>query len=409
MTRAITAATDATICGLIRGAQRRLTVLAPALSRPVAEAIVERWAALPADAVSVILDIDPEVYRLGYGHPEALVLLQETAQRQGRAINLHRGIRVGLLIADDITLAYAPTPLLIEAGPTRPDTPNAILLGPVPSSVAAELGEGPRGLAERTVGLDRVEPGQIDVVRADLDRNPPRRFVITQTERVFNAHFEFVEFELVGTAVHRREVPIPSELMGLAGDEQARRLLKTSFRLVDPGDKLSGKHLEEKKTLIAKAFLKSIKSYGTAILRTDKDRFQKEVENLRLSIATFKKEVEDLLRGAMDKQREVLKKALLPGLLRRPPKDWTKAYGGKLAPDLAERLLDQALRQAFGSTDRWLREMKLNVVFKGVTYESLCDPAFVEAATKAMPTLAALHHEWQAARAAAPPPTSRST
>jgi len=44
MTRAITAANDATLCGLIRGAQRRLTVLAPALSRPVAEAIVERWA-----------------------------------------------------------------------------------------------------------------------------------------------------------------------------------------------------------------------------------------------------------------------------------------------------------------------------------------------------------------------------
>lgn len=59
-----------------------------------------------------------------------------------------------------MTLIYAPTPLLIEAGPTRPDTPNAILLGPVPPSVAAELGEGPRGLAERSVGLDRVEPRQ---------------------------------------------------------------------------------------------------------------------------------------------------------------------------------------------------------------------------------------------------------
>src|SRR5207245_1238971 len=102
------------------------------------------------------------------------------------------------------------------------------------------------------------------------------RFDITRTERVFNAHFEFVEFELVGTAVHRREVPIPSELMGLAGDEQTRRLLKTSFRLVAPDDKLSGKHLEEKKALIARAFLKSIKGYGTVILRTEKDRFQSE-------------------------------------------------------------------------------------------------------------------------------------
>jgi hypothetical protein len=57
MTRAITVANDATICGLIRGAQRRLVILAPALTRPVSEAIVERWATLPPDAVSVILEL----------------------------------------------------------------------------------------------------------------------------------------------------------------------------------------------------------------------------------------------------------------------------------------------------------------------------------------------------------------
>jgi hypothetical protein len=345
----------------------------------------------------------------GLGDPGALILLEETAQRLGRAINLHRGIRVGLLIVDDVTLVYGPTPLLIEAGPTHPDTPNAVLLGPAPTSVAAELGEGPRGLAERTIGLDRIEAGQIDRVRADLDRNPPRRFDITRTERVFNAHFEFVEFGLVGTAVQRREVPIPTELMGLTGDDQVTRLLRTSFRLVDPGDELSGKPLEDKKALIAKAFLKPIKGYGTAILRTDKDRFQREVENLRQSVAAFKKEVENRLRASMDRQREVLKSALLPGFLQRPPEDWTKLYGGTLSPDMAGRLLDQALRQGFGSTDRWLGEMRLKVVFKGVTYESLCDPAFVEAAAKAMPTLAALHHEWEAARAAEPPSPSGST
>ncbi len=86
MTQAIAAANDTTLCEVIRRAQRRLTILAPALTRPVGEAVAERWGVLPADAISVILDIDPEVYRLGYGHPEALTLLQETAQRLRRAI-----------------------------------------------------------------------------------------------------------------------------------------------------------------------------------------------------------------------------------------------------------------------------------------------------------------------------------
>jgi hypothetical protein len=328
MGQAITVANDDTLCRLIRAARRRVVLLAPAVSKRVAEALAEQWRALPAEAVSVIVDPDPEVYRLGYGEPEALTLLEEAARQGHRALNRHRGIRIGLLITDEATLVYSPTPLLIEAGPKRGDPPNAVMLGPPPDSVAAELGCGPRGLADRTIGLDRVEPGQIEEIQANLARNPPRRFDITRTERVFNAHFEFVEFELAGTAVHRREVPIPSELMGLAGDEQTRQLLKASFRVVDPDDRLSGKHLEAKKALIAKAFLKPLKGYGTAILRTDKARFEQEVATLRTAVDTFKEEIREKLRAAMDKRRQSLQKALLPGVLRRPPKPWVEAPPG---------------------------------------------------------------------------------
>lgn len=206
MNRSITVANDETLRAMIGSATRRIVLLAPAVSKLVAEALVERWRVLPPDAVSVILDINPEVYRLGYGNLEGLSLLEEAARQRNRALNRHAGIRVGLLIVDDATIVYSPTPLLIEAGPRHPDTPNAVLLGQPPATVAAELGEGPRGLADRTVGLDRVERGQIERVRADLVRNPPRKFDIAPTERVFNAHFEFVELELRGTAIHRREV-----------------------------------------------------------------------------------------------------------------------------------------------------------------------------------------------------------
>jgi hypothetical protein len=191
-------------------------------------------------------------------------------------------------------------------------------------------------------------------------------------------------------------------ILGLAGDQQTQKLLKASFRLVAPGSGLSGKHLEARKAVIAQAFLKNIKGFGPAILRSDKDHFEEEVTSLRQAVDAFKKDVDEQLRAAMERQREILRRALLPGLLRRPPKEWVKAYGGKIDRNMAERLLDHDLHQAFGSTDRWIREMKLNLVFKGVTYELLCDPAFVEAATKAMPTLVALHQEWEAARAARP-------
>jgi hypothetical protein len=96
---------------------------------------------------------------------------------------------------------------------------------------------------------------------------------------VFNAHIEFVEFELLDTAIVRKTVRIPSRLMGFAGDEATERLLRTSFRVVDDNDKISGKHLEHDKSLIARTFLKSLGKYGNAILRTQKEEFEKRSRN----------------------------------------------------------------------------------------------------------------------------------
>lgn len=56
---------DVQIADLILATRRRLVVVAPAVTRIVAEAICDRWQALGAESVSLVLDIDPEVYRLG--------------------------------------------------------------------------------------------------------------------------------------------------------------------------------------------------------------------------------------------------------------------------------------------------------------------------------------------------------
>ena len=63
----ITMANDEKLTSLISQATRRLIIMAPAVNLSVAGAIQERWHVLTPDAVSVILDVDAEVYRLGYG------------------------------------------------------------------------------------------------------------------------------------------------------------------------------------------------------------------------------------------------------------------------------------------------------------------------------------------------------
>jgi len=398
---AFTVANDSSLIMLIRKAQRRLVFMAPAVSQLVAAALIERLESLGADAVTITLDVDAETYRLGYGDPCTLDTLYEATRRLGNPLRMQAGLRIGLLISDDLMMVYSPTPLLIEAGPKQENCPNAVVVGSPPLNVLREMGYGESGYKEQTIGLDLVKEAEIKPVQDDLRINPPQKFDLARIVNVFNSHIEFVEFELVGTAIGRKTVSIPSKFMGLAGDEKAEDLLTAYYRVVDQTDGLSGKHLERDKSLIVKSFLKSLPGYGTAILRTQKDKFGMAVSSLRESVETFKKKIEAELQEAMDTNQKALHKALLPSVSANPPKDWIRSDGVKPDDDKVAEWLDKELRLAFGTAKNLIGKMEVKVLYKAVTYESLTDPKFIEVAKKAFPSLENLLDESRAAAATA--------
>lgn len=63
----ITNADEAKIVAVLASASRRWLYMAPGVTAPIAEAMEALWARLGGASGSVILDVDPEVYRLGYG------------------------------------------------------------------------------------------------------------------------------------------------------------------------------------------------------------------------------------------------------------------------------------------------------------------------------------------------------
>ena len=63
-------------------------------------------------------------------------------------------------------------------------------------------------------------------------------------------------------------------------------------------------------------------------------------------------------------------------------------------------MLRSELMEAFGHSDDLFQEMKVKVIFKGVTYESLVDPEFIRIAGEKIPFLDKLHEEFEAAKAA---------
>jgi len=397
--KAFTVADDASLVALIQRATQRLVFLAPAVSQPVADALIERLQALRPESVSITLDVDGEVIRLGYGNQEAMERLYEAARIAGKPLTLHKGIRFGLVIADETMLVFAPIPLLIEAGPTNLEAHNAVMVGPPPPSVIVELGLGPKGVIDQTVGLDIASATTIEQVKKDLAQNPPQKFDIARTVRVFNTHFEFVEFAMLGARLDRKKARIPNDLIGLAGDQETQALLEAFFHLVGNSDALSGKPLQDDKEKIIKRFLKVLPGYRTAILRADKPAFEKAVQNFRAAVLQFQKGLKEELQRAMDCNRKRLLQALLPSVQANPPASWRMADGTLLVEkDQVEARLNEELAQAFGTADQLIGKMEVNVVFKGVTYESLKDPAFVAVAKKAFPSLEKLLEEFEAAR-----------
>lgn len=394
---AFTVADDSSLITLIRKAQRRLVFMAPAVSQPVAEALIERLNELEPEAVVITLDVDAVTFRLGYGDSSTLDLLYAATRERGSPLRRQAGFRVGVVISDDLMMVYAPTPLLIESGTSQEHHPNAVMVGPPPLDILREVGFGENGYKELTIGLDLVNETAIKPIQEDLHINPPQKFDLARKVLVFNAHIEFVEFELLGTAIGRKTVAIPSKFMGLAGDKKTEDLLKASYRVVSQADALSGKHLEHDKNLIMKRYLKSLPGYGTAMLRTQKDKFKADIESLRNSVGTFKKNITEKLQEAMDKNRKALHQALLPSVITNPPKDWIPSDGSKPDDDTVAEWLDDELKQAFGTAESLIGKMEVNVHYKGVTYETLKDPKFIEVAKRAFPTLKNLNIESVAA------------
>ncbi|MCL5950404.1 MAG: hypothetical protein M1132_01545 [Chloroflexi bacterium] len=148
---------DADLINFIQSAKTRLVFAGPGLRHKVADALVERWKSLGPERVDVILDVDPEVVRLGYGEFEAIQRLQTVAGELGANINRQVGIRIGLVVADERILIFSPTPFLIESTPREQSRPSAILLNSVPPAVNRDLGQGENGTRDRQIGMDAVK------------------------------------------------------------------------------------------------------------------------------------------------------------------------------------------------------------------------------------------------------------
>jgi hypothetical protein len=392
---------DQGLIRLVESANKRLVFVAPGVSEQMSKALATAWRRL-GSRMSVVLDADPGCCRLGYGSEAGLRSLHEAAAGLGVIVANQPHLRVGVIITEHETLIFTPSPLLIEDGAQAKQGANAISLpGPPPSTLAKDLGIGPRGVSEQVIGLDALTQTKIKALSDDLKKNPPLPFDVSRHMLVFNAALEFVEFSVSKIQLQRIDIPIPPELSGFAGSD-----LRTLFRF-DPGQELTDakKKLEDKKKEIDREFTRSAPGFGGSLIeRSRKKEFLQRVDAFRPDLEAFRAFVRKKFSEVSTRNQKKLFEALLPHIIERPPPDWAVPTGSAAQRKVAlGRRLERELQDLFGKhQDELVAAMRIDVLFKGVTFECLNDTRFKDVAGRAFPHLTDLHAEFQAAPESGP-------
>ena len=341
--------------------------------------------------LSVTLDVDPEVCRLGYGDIEAFEVLRPVLESRTRVLQMQQGVRIGLVVADSDVLVYSPTPQLIEAGSSSDDKPNAIrITGIGPRELALACGANDvqvLGLGQE-VGLNELSEEAVKEAKADLEENPPRRFDLVRLERVFNYKLEFVEFSIEQFRLNTKSVSVPATLLGLA-DKDLKDRLRNSFRIFEAGVpfeceipdpanaeakvKVTEKWFADQAATIRKDYFIPLgsSSYGNLILKRRKDAFQQDIARLETLLQAYAAKVRESIAAEIQGTRDNLVKALYPILKETPPADWAKhSVDGKLTDSEIGQRLNEEIDQVFEKVEESFSP-KVTCIFKGVQYETI--------------------------------------
>lgn len=389
---------DRRLAEAIRSANKRLVFAAPGLGMLTARALVEAINRL-SGKLTIILDADPDVCRIGYGDPEALRMLHESASALQVPLRRQAGLRIGILIADDEVLIWSPMARSVEAEHQHTQPNGLVLSGPPTEVCAAAMGaEGTSTLPQDAeIGTEPLKVETLQETLDDLQRNPPVPFDLARRTRVFSSRFQFVEFEIRGAQWTERRINLSSVLMNADLPEELRDILDTQIRPYQEKNRPSFDvpHLingtrafdQHGKRILVKATQSQVMKYWTEI----RDRYLTHLPGFGWLIKR-----EDL--KAFHEAKEAFEETLRAWVkaFRHYAKNKEDALVDQIVAAIQERVNRSAQKESLKRLDlksivkKGLSRMRViepqvRIVLKNVAWESTRDKEFQQALEKAFP------------------------
>jgi hypothetical protein len=394
--------TSLRIAELVLSAQRAVCYAGPGIQLEVAQAMVERGRRLGTEMLTICLDFDERVMRMGYGTIEAVKLLRDAGIRVLSA----PGLRTALVIADNVGFIFTPVAHYLEAEPAGSAAPNAIRMSAEQIAEAlARLSPAAKAIAvaqamtpeEKTriealpfdVGSDEVTNAQFSKVGSSLEKAPPVRFDLARQVRVFEPYLQYVELRLTGAAIQRHRLAIPPNIQKLGGSSDLEDRLRTTFDLIEEGSKFSSKPLEDALNDVRKNFTPSLgKDHGRVVLKAAKPHLLKRLEEFRAKLKSHQSTVAAELQQHLDKSRNEIVDYYLPRVVETPPDALLgQLLSAKPSEDDARQWLNEELDRVFPNAESLIQAMKLDDRFKDVTFETLNRADFLESVKAAFPSV----------------------
>ena len=397
--RTFAVASDEALVDLISRARRRLVVIAPALTQAVAEAVSRRFDDLDQLDMTVVLDSDPEVYRLGFGDHAALETVRAASAKSLFGLREQPGVRIGVVIADDRTMVYAPVSKNVEAGSTSVEHPNAVVFSGSVSDQIAKAADSDKNDAVHTaeVGNAVLDAGKVQAMLADLNANPPKPFDIARKLNVFASKVQYVEFTASNYRLTTRQIPLPAELVDVADDDLKKRI---TGRIRGPFDDIGkldvtidrdGKPetvqvddnwLRSERKRIEDEYTYQINNFGRVILYNDRDTFEEETRRFKLIVQKYQTAMSETLRSIRSNYENRIVEEFSPRWKQNPPKRFPR-WNIDPTPENIEVELRRLAKEIFDKAITFDKPV-VKILYKNIAPENVQDAAFLETLKKIM-------------------------